>query len=79
MDPRLFSVGERILAWQHAAHAGQALGWVWKILVFLCGLLPLLFAVTGATMWWLKRRGRSVVAGGDLVTSQPNTARRAAE
>ena len=79
-DPRQFSLGERILAWQHAVHAGQALGWVWKVLVFLSGLLPLLFALTGATIWWLKRRGRQLIAsGGDLVPSQANTAGRAAE
>ncbi len=57
LDPREYSIGEKILAWQHALHAGQALGWVWKLLVFLCGLLPLLFAVSGVTMWRL-RRGR---------------------
>ena len=54
-DPRQFSIGEKVLAWQHALHAGQALGWVWKLLVFLSGLLPLLFAVTGLAMWRLKR------------------------
>ena len=32
LDPREYSIGERILAWQHAVHAGQALGWVWKFL-----------------------------------------------
>ena len=79
-DPRQLSLGERMLAWQHAVHAGQALGWVWKILVFLSGLLPLLFALTGATMWWLKRRGRHLFGGaGNIVPNQANTARRAAE
>jgi uncharacterized iron-regulated membrane protein len=75
-DPRRFSLGERILAWQHALHAGQALGWVWTILVFLSGLLPLLFALTGSAMWWLKRRRQPVAAARDLAT---NTAGRAAE
>ena len=78
-DPRQFGLGERILAWQHALHAGQALGWVWKVLVFLSGLLPLLFALTGPTMWWLKRRRRSKHAAEDFATSQASTVGRAAE
>ena len=32
------------------------LGPVWKLLVFLSGLLPLLFSVTGLVMWQMKRR-----------------------
>jgi uncharacterized iron-regulated membrane protein len=80
LDPRQFTVGERILTWQHALHAGEALGWAWKILVFLSGLLPLLFAVTGVTMWWIKRRRRKPsIATQDLVLDQIDTARRAGE
>jgi uncharacterized iron-regulated membrane protein len=78
-DPRQFSLGERILAWQHAVHAGQALGGVWKLLVFLSGFLPLLFALTGPTMWWLKRRRSSMRAAADLATDQASTVGRAAE
>ncbi len=55
-DPRTYSTGETILAWQHALHAGAGLGWTWRLLVFLSGLLPILFAVTGCAMWLLKRR-----------------------
>ena len=57
-DPRDYTVGETILAWQHALHAGAGLGWGWKMLVFVSGLLPALFFATGMTMWWLKRRNR---------------------
>jgi uncharacterized iron-regulated membrane protein len=79
-DPRHFSIGERILAWQHALHAGAALGWAWKILVFLSGFLPLLFALTGVSMWRIKRgRRRSSVAIQGLVLDQVDTARRAGE
>ncbi len=79
-DPRQFSLGEEILAWQHAVHAGQALGWVWKIPVFLCGLLPLLFAVSGVTMWRLKRRPqKSLSAASGPVPDHVYTARRAGE
>jgi len=32
------------------------LGPVWMVLVFLSGLLPLVFAITGITVWWKRRR-----------------------
>lgn len=57
-DPSTYTAGETIMAWQHALHAGEGLGWTWKILVFLSGLLPPLFAVTGVSMWLIKRRNR---------------------
>jgi uncharacterized iron-regulated membrane protein len=78
LDPHQFSLGERILAWQHSIHSGQGFGWVWKILVFLCGLLPLFFALSGVAMWWLKRDQRkSLSAAPDLIPNQVETARRA--
>lgn len=58
LDPRDYTLGETIMAWQHALHAGEGLGWTWKILVFLSGFLPPLFAVTGISMWLIKRRNR---------------------
>jgi uncharacterized iron-regulated membrane protein len=80
VDPRQFTIAERLLAWQHALHAGQALGWTWKILVFLCGLLPLLFVVSGTAMWWLKRGRRiSRDATADFVLDRGEAARRAGE
>jgi uncharacterized iron-regulated membrane protein len=56
-DPRSFSLGELVLAYQHALHEGGGLGPVWRLLVFLSGFLPLVFAITG-TMMWLKKRGQ---------------------
>jgi uncharacterized iron-regulated membrane protein len=67
-DPRQFSAGESFLAWQRALHVGSGLGWAWRILVFLSGFLPLLFAVTGFAMWLTKRRLRRAAAG---AASQP--------
>jgi uncharacterized iron-regulated membrane protein len=61
-DPRAYNAGETVMAWQHALHAGAGLGWVWKVLVFLSGLLPTLFAITGFSMWMLKRRSRRTAA-----------------
>ena len=31
---------------------------LWTVLVFLSGLLPLLLAITGLTVWWKKRQAR---------------------
>jgi uncharacterized iron-regulated membrane protein len=48
---------ERFLAWMRPVHDGS-LGQVWGVLVFLSGLVPTLFVVTGLIMWWKKRRRR---------------------
>ena len=45
-DPRTYSLGERVLAWQHAIHAGQGLGGVWRSLVVISGLLPPFLVIT---------------------------------
>ena len=58
-DPQTnYSTKDKWLVWQRQFHAGNGLGWWWWTLVFLSGFLPLLFVVTGTTMWWLKRRNR---------------------
>jgi uncharacterized iron-regulated membrane protein len=75
-DPRRYSAGEAILASQHALHAGRGFGLLWKLPVFLSGLLPALFAATGIAMW-LKRR-RSIARVIPLI-DQSQTARRAGE
>jgi uncharacterized iron-regulated membrane protein len=43
------------IAWQRPVHQGS-LNPVWKFLVFLSGLVPTLFVVTGTAMWLTKRR-----------------------
>jgi uncharacterized iron-regulated membrane protein len=43
------------MAWMRPVHQGS-LGPVWQFLVFLSGLVPSLFVVTGMIMWWKKRR-----------------------
>ncbi|MET1027382.1 MAG: PepSY-associated TM helix domain-containing protein [Dongiaceae bacterium] len=64
-NPNEFSAGETVMAWQRPLHAGAGLGPIWQILVFLSGLLPLLFSITGITFWWLKRRNRRNGAKGE--------------
>jgi uncharacterized iron-regulated membrane protein len=43
------------LAWMRPVHQGS-LGAVWKFLVFLSGLVPALFVITGIIMWFKKRK-----------------------
>lgn len=57
-DPKTFSTGETIIAWQRALHYGTGLGGIYKFLVFLSGVIIPIFAVTGTLMWWIKRRNR---------------------
>jgi uncharacterized iron-regulated membrane protein len=59
-DPRTYSLGDKVLNLQHAIHFGIGLGWIWKILVFVSGLLPLALGITGLTIW-LKRSARRPV------------------
>jgi uncharacterized iron-regulated membrane protein len=58
-DPRAYTAGENIQAWQRALHEGSGFGLVWKWLVFLIGLAPVLFAITGVTMWVIKNKQRA--------------------
>jgi uncharacterized iron-regulated membrane protein len=48
---------EYFLAWMRPVHDGTLNG-VWRFLVFLSGLVPSLFIVTGLIMWWKKRQRR---------------------
>ncbi|MHB1205345.1 MAG: PepSY-associated TM helix domain-containing protein, partial [Rhodospirillaceae bacterium] len=57
-DPDAYAANDKFLVWQRALHSGSGLGTVWWVLVFISGLLPPLFAVTGVTMWWMRRKGR---------------------
>ncbi len=63
VDPRSYSLAKRVLMWLRVLHYGNGLGVVWRALVFFAGFLPLLFAITGVRMWWLKRAQRRQVIG----------------
>lgn len=57
-DPAAYPSGAKLLAWMRPLHEGEGLGVAWRVLVGLSGLLPVLFAVTGTSLWWMKRRNR---------------------
>lgn len=48
-----------LFAWQRPLHEGEGWGAIWRALVFVSGLLPLLFAITGTIMWLKKRKGKA--------------------
>src|SRR6476659_2658747 len=55
--------GDRAAQWIRWIHEGSHSGPVWQFAVFLTGVFPLVFAVTGVIMWWRGRRARKDVAG----------------
>ena len=55
-DPRDHGLVEQVVNLQNALHYGAAYGMVWKTIVFVSGLLPLFFAITGLSIWWARRR-----------------------
>jgi uncharacterized iron-regulated membrane protein len=48
--------GDRAAQWIRWIHEGSHSGPVWRVIVFLCGLFPPIFVVTGIIMW-LRRSG----------------------
>jgi uncharacterized iron-regulated membrane protein len=64
-DPREYALGDSVMAWQRTIHDGRTFGPVWAFLVFLVGLLPPLFAVTGTMMWWLTHPSRQTLRDRD--------------
>ena len=61
-DPWAGDLGDDVMTWQRPLHTGRGTNDVYRALIFIGGLLPPLFAVTGVAMWWTKRRVRSRVA-----------------
>ena len=56
--PGTRSTGEKFLVMQRLLHEGSVLGPLGRALLFITGLLPGLFVVTGATMWMRNRQVR---------------------
>jgi uncharacterized iron-regulated membrane protein len=54
--------GDRIAAWIRWIHEGSRGGAVWQVVVFLCGIFPLVFAVTGTLIWLQRRARRAAIA-----------------
>ncbi len=50
--------GDRAASWIRWIHEGSHSGPVWAVIVFLTGVFPPIFAVTGIIMWLRRRAGR---------------------
>jgi uncharacterized iron-regulated membrane protein len=59
--------GDRIAQWIRWIHEGSHSGVVWQILVFLCGVLPGVFAVTGVMIWLRSRRAKPIARGASAI------------
>lgn len=68
--------GDRAAQWMRWIHDGSRGGRLWQFVVFLTGALPLIFAVTGVTMWL---RGRRTRTAGVATRSAAETSLQAAE
>lgn len=53
--------GDRVASWIRWIHEGSHSGPVWAVIVFLTGVFPTIFAVTGAIMWLRKRADRKAL------------------
>jgi uncharacterized iron-regulated membrane protein len=69
-SPEALGWGETILRWAHDLHEGMGLGLLWRGATVLVGLAVPLMAVTGGTMWLLRRRNRKRIAFTDQVSLQ---------
>ena len=58
-DPARYSAGQHFMEWQYPLHSGEAFGLTGRVLVSLAGLAGTLGAVSGAVLWWLRRRRRA--------------------
>ena len=55
-DGRSEDVGDMVLNWLHPLHAGEAMGFVGRLLVFLSGIAIAALAVTGVWRWLVRNR-----------------------
>jgi len=53
--------GDRAAQWIRWIHEGSRGGALWQVLVFLCGVLPTVFVITGVLIWLRGRRPKPVM------------------
>jgi uncharacterized iron-regulated membrane protein len=62
-DPLHAPAGDRLLGWLFPLHSGEALGLAGRLAWTVFGLAPVLLFVTGAWLWWKRRRAAHAHAG----------------
>ncbi|MES2069289.1 MAG: PepSY-associated TM helix domain-containing protein [Pseudomonadota bacterium] len=55
LDPLRAPGGDVFLNWLFPLHSGEAFGLAGRILISCFGIMPLLFLVTGISVWWKRR------------------------
>jgi uncharacterized iron-regulated membrane protein len=55
--------GDRIAQWIRWIHEGSHSGVLWQVLVFVCGILPTVFTITGLMIWLRSRRAKAAMRG----------------
>jgi uncharacterized iron-regulated membrane protein len=55
-DWRTATAGDTFVAWLFPLHNGEAFGLIGRLIVFVCGFVPLILYVTALRVWWLKRQ-----------------------
>lgn len=61
--------GDKVAQWIRWIHEGSHSGLLWRFVVFVCGILPTVFAITG-TMIWLRSRRMKLGVGGVVAMPQ---------
>jgi uncharacterized iron-regulated membrane protein len=64
--------GDRIAFWIRWLHEGSHAGAIWRLIVFVTGLMPAVLGVTGILVWLRQRRQRALMKGsnhGQLVSA----------
>lgn len=56
--------GDRVQSWIRWLHEGSHAGPVWRLIIFITGLMPTLLGVTGILIWLRQRRQRAMVKAG---------------
>ena len=57
-SPETFTAADAFFTWQFPLHNGEAFGLVGRWVVFFVGLSPVVLYVTGAVVWWRRKRPR---------------------
>jgi len=58
---RAVPAGENILRWNRRLHDGEGTGLVWKLVITVAGIVPLLLGVTGFVVWLQRQRRKAAM------------------
>ncbi len=59
-EPSLEKSGDTFLNWMHPLHSGEIAGLTGRIIVFICGFVPLILYTTGYIRWRQKQKAKTM-------------------